>query len=448
VEKRWPDDADGEPHDEGEIIGEALYDLRKALQTKLGDGPGFEQFLKVYYGVMQRSADIPSTYPEALVADDDDGDLSNGTPNQCEINTTFALHGLTDPAVTIGLAPPVRDGNAISFTVHAPLASQCAPPTVMGATLTWAVQGGTQADIPLASAGDTWSAQIPDQADGTVVNYHVTVTMTDGSKVTYPQNPADPEYQMYVGTTKTIQCFDFETGLANWTHNATPAQRDEWQAGPPMGLGGDPQTAHGGANVLGIDLDNDGIYRDSTSQWVVSPDIDLQGYKSVHLQYWRWLNVEDGTYDQAQIFANDKSVWVNRGSAMNSATELNHTDKEWRFQDVDLTSAVAGGGPLKLKFQLDSDQGLELGGWTVDDVCIVAAKSASLCGNGEVDYGETCDDGNRTNGDGCSAECLLEGGGGGDNGGCCSSTRDPRGAIVLSVLTVGVVLRRRRRARR
>ncbi|MCA9528428.1 MAG: hypothetical protein KC549_19220 [Myxococcales bacterium] len=35
------------------------------------------------------------------------------------------------------------------------------------------------------------------------------------------------------------------------------------------------------------------------------------------------------------------------------------------------------------------------------------------CGNGQVDDGEQCDDGNQVDGDGCSAECQREGGGGG-----------------------------------
>lgn len=34
-----------------------------------------------------------------------------------------------------------------------------------------------------------------------------------------------------------------------------------------------------------------------------------------------------------------------------------------------------------------------------------------VCGDGHVDEGEQCDDGNRTNGDGCSSECEIECGG-------------------------------------
>ena len=70
---------------------------------------GFNQFLKIYYGVMQRAADIPSTYAEALVADDDNGDLADGTPNLCEIDAAFALHGLADTAAAFSFQPPTRD---------------------------------------------------------------------------------------------------------------------------------------------------------------------------------------------------------------------------------------------------------------------------------------------------------------------------------------------------
>src|SRR3989344_2998812 len=34
----------------------------------------------------------------------------------------------------------------------------------------------------------------------------------------------------------------------------------------------------------------------------------------------------------------------------------------------------------------------------------------SNCGNGVIDYGEQCDDGNNKNGDGCTAACVKEAG--------------------------------------
>src|SRR5206468_2202505 len=122
-----------------------------------------------------------------------------------------------------------------------------------------------------------------------------------------------PKYQYYIGTVTKIACFDFEAGIGEWTHTATTAAKDEWEAGMPMGLGGDPKTAHGGNSVLGIDLgaagNMDGQYRGSMTTSAESPVIDLMGNTNVHLQYYRWLNSEDGAYDPASIFANDMEVW-------------------------------------------------------------------------------------------------------------------------------------------
>jgi len=444
VEKKWPDDADGEVHDEGEIIGEALWDLRKGLQAKLGMGAGEDRTLKIYYGIMQRASDIPTSYAEALVADDDDGDLTNGTPNQCEINAAFAPHGLADPTVTLGLEPPKRDGYKVSITIHPSSQSSCPPPSVTSATLTWTPKTGFGGEIPLAASGDTWSANIPTQPDGSVLTYHVTVTLSDGSSLTYPQNKADPEYQMYVGNVEKIWCADFEAGLGDWTVGGSPSTRVEWQAGAPMGIAGDPKAAYAGMNVLGTDLGgDDGLYSPRTTQFAESPEIDLKGNTAVRLQYYRWLNVEDGVYDPATISVNDQIVWQNKTSPDQMSAGVSHTDKEWRFQDVDLATNTST-GKVKLKFQIVSDQGFELGGWNMDEVCLVIAGPPSQnCGNGNVDDGEACDDTNTTDGDGCSATCQLETGE--EDGGCCSAGTNPAGPLALSLLTIGLVIRRRRR---
>jgi cysteine-rich repeat protein len=459
VEKKWPDDADGEPHDEGEIIGEALYDLRKALQTKYGDAAGFTRFLTLYYGVMQRSVDIPSSYAAALVADDDNGNLADGVPDQCAIDTTFALHGLANTAAAFHFQPPTRTNNTVSLTFNAPSNGnpECPPPTVSNVTLSWKLQGTTGAatDVPLTASGTTYSGDIPAQAAGSTVLYHVTIALSDGTHVAFPDNKADPDYQMYIGAVTTIECFDFENGFGDWTHTATPANRDEWEVGPPLGLGGDPATAHGGANVLGVDLSKDGQYRGGVKESATSPAIDLMGYTNVHLQYYRWLDSEDAAYDPASIIVNGSKMFENFASPGMPTTTVDFTDKEWRFADVDLSgvATAAAGGPLTLTFEQDSDRGINMGGWTVDDVCIVALADSNpaLCGNNTIDPGEQCDDGNTAAGDGCSAMCQPEttacadGSTSCGGGGCCSTSRDPSGAVVLSLFTVGLVLRRRRR---
>ena len=439
VKKTWPTSSN-EVHDNGEIIGETFWDLRTALQAKLGTTAGFAQYIKIYYSIMQRASDIPTTaYPEALAADDDDGDLTNGTPNECEINAAFAAHHIAD--MTSELAPPSRDGFTISLSGMLPANSLCPGPPVTSVSMDWRLRGSTAATIALTETDQTFSGVIPTQPDGSVVEYKVTATFADGSTVSFPENPADPFYQFYVGTVQPLWCADFESGAADWTHTATPAINDEWEAGMPMGLGGDPLAAHGGTSVFGIDLTKNGTYEPSTTTTATSPQIDLMGNRDVRLQFYRWLNVEDGFYDHATIAVNGTNVWANFRSLSSPSTEINHTDKEWRFVDLDLSSH-APDGTLTLTFGLQSDEGINMSGWTLDDVCIVVPDSTSVCGNGRLEASETCDDGNTTNGDGCSSTCQTEG----DNGGCCSTGTSPAGPLSLGVVIGGVLLRRRRKA--
>ncbi|MBI4820518.1 MAG: DUF4215 domain-containing protein [Deltaproteobacteria bacterium] len=188
---------------------------------------------------------------------------------------------------------------------------------------------------------------------------------------------------------------------------------DDWQWGPPMSFpaSGDPTTAYSGGNVMGNDLGQgsrgDGRYVSNTTSALLSPPVDVAGYGNVHLQYRRWLTVEDGLNDQARIFSNDTLLWQNlatpRADDPLYQVLVNHIDREWRFQDLDLTPTVVD-GKVRLRFQLTSNRRRSYGGWTIDSFCVVALP---VCGNGATEPGETCDDGNTNDGDGCTTTCQL-----------------------------------------
>jgi cysteine-rich repeat protein len=63
---------------------------------------------------------------------------------------------------------------------------------------------------------------------------------------------------------------------------------------------------------------------------------------------------------------------------------------------------VCGNG--RLDAGEECDDGNQIGG----DGCSATCANENPCGNGTIDAGEQCDDGNRTDGDGCDATCLLE----------------------------------------
>lgn len=443
-EAKWPDDKSESPHATGEIIGGALWDMRKALIEKLGPTAGVAQTLKLYYAVMQRAATIDVSFVEVLAADDDDGNLSNGTPNECALIAAFKPHGLVDIAALTGASAPTRDGFKLTVAMDAAVPTRCAAPAIVSAQVQWKVRGdlAAQGNFQLAAAATGWTGEIPTQATGKVVQYRVTVTFADGNLVVYPSNRADPFYEFAVGDGKVIWCSDFEDGSDGWVSTGN------WSVGASGAGAYDPKTPFAGVGMYGLNLTGDGSYRARATTKAQSPDVDVAGYDNVHLRYRRWLTIEDGFYDQAKIVVNGATVWTNRASSSDPGTNgVQHQDTEWRFHDVEVTSQ-AKSGKIKLSFELTADEGLEYGGWNIDDVCLVGntADIVASCGNGSVEASEACDDGNTVDGDGCSASCLSEG----SDGGCAAT--GGRGAtgglwagllLALGFVTARVTRRRR-----
>lgn len=410
----WPEDV-GEPHTTGIIIGGTLWDLRKALITKLGEEAGIERADFLWYQAIRRSSDIPSSYAEVLAGDDDDGNLMNGTPNQCEINEAFARHGLADPSqVGPPLGTPVVNGEVITVPV-ATGGPACPGSTIGAMTLKWQLRGNPQVSgtVALTQVAAGYEAAIPPQAPGSVLQYQLEVTLGSGDLIRYPDNAADPWYERFVGEVTPLYCTDFETDPgSDFTHALLAGQAgqgaDDWIWGTPAGTAGsgDPSSAYSGTQVYGNDLGGgnfNGKYQPGKTNALTGPRIDVQGHTNVRLQYRRWLTVEDGDFDQARITSNGAVVWSNfvTGTGRGST---HHEDKEWRFHDVDLSATIQDGA-VQVAFVLQSDAGLEFGGWTVDDFCVVAFDEVTTCGNGQLDGAEACDDGNQVSGDGCENDC-------------------------------------------
>jgi uncharacterized protein (TIGR03382 family) len=455
--KVWPDDTTGEVHDDGEIIAQTLWDTRKGLVAAMGAGPGAALADDLYYAIIQRASDIPSSYAEAVAADDDDGDLSNGTPHKCIIDDAFALHGLADGS-SVGaasLAPPTLSGLTLSITLDGGTSGACPPPPATGAVATWRLRSNpaTTGTVTFTGGATNLTATLPSQADGTVLQYQVAVSFEDGSTQTFPNNAADPWYETYIGPVTQLWCTDLEGDPVadGWVLGG------DFEWGAPTGAGGDPESAFSGGNVIGNDLSTDGSYEPNQSNTLTSPAIAIEGqWDSIRLQYRRWLGVEDAEYDHAIIQIDGAEKWRNLQTG-GGATQ--HRDREWRFQDVDITGEAADGS-VTLTFKLDSDGGLEFGGWNMDQVCVVAAGAGS-CGDGLLSSVEECDDGNTDDGDGCAADCTVEGGGGPDagpggggdddsgddsgtpTGGCCSTSGGAGGSLALGLLTLLAVRRRR-----
>ncbi len=414
----YPADVKASTHQTGRIIGGALWDLRQRLLAQLGPDEGRRAIEQIFVGVLRRASDLPSSYVAALTADDDDGDLGNGTPHGCAIELAFGRHGLAGPGFrTTALRAEDAGGLDVAVAVDVPGGTACPPPRVTDMTLTWRAGGGAPAELAMTADGATWRGAIPPQPDGTVVAYQIAARVDDGQLAILPDNPADPWSQRLAGEAAPIWCERFDARPA-WM----VAGADEWQWAAPPGGGGDPSAAFTGVAVLGTALGGGGRYRRQLDTRIETPPIDASGYERVHLQLRRWLTVEDAAFDRAAISVGGAEVWAN---ASGDGGTLDHVDREWRFADVDVTPHA--GAATILAWSLRSDVSNERGGWNLDDVCLVGFGGLPRCGDASPGGDEACED---------------------EAGGCCRAGGGPAGPLSLS-LGVGLALwaahRRRRR---
>jgi hypothetical protein len=180
------------------------------------------------------------------------------------------------------------------------------------------------------------------------------------------------------------------------------------------------------------------------------------------------LEVEDSQFDKARITVDGGQAWLNTTANRGDSSSLHHIDREWRFHDVRV-SGFTQGHQIRVAFELASDAGLEMSGWAVDDLCVVANPN-SICGDGVLTGTEACDDGDRNGNrpNTCRTWCqkarcgdrIVDDGEECDHGlggspectsmcaslvesGCCSSTSRPHG-LVLAALVAVLLMRRRR----
>ncbi|MEK9138268.1 MAG: T9SS type A sorting domain-containing protein, partial [Bacteroidota bacterium] len=197
----------GQVHNDGLIIGGAFWDLRVA--TSLATARYLSHFAK--YGTPD-DADLGTAYGEwfveTLVADDDDGNLGNGTPHITQISNAFGAHGIGSALffqrsfLHIPLASTYDTTNAypVVFELEgAPIPGGGPDSARVHYTLNSFQTTQTLAATPIGQT--TYRAYIPAQHGGTVVKYYITAyDRLSNTRFTFPTGaPATSSYGFLVG---------------------------------------------------------------------------------------------------------------------------------------------------------------------------------------------------------------------------------------------------------
>ena len=96
-----------------------------------------------------------------------------------------------------------------------------------------------------------------------------------------------------------------------------------------------------------------------------------------------------------------------------TGTDGGQVGGSWGQSQVNLSGIAGPGDSVVFRFDFGVDGCNGVVGWYVDDVQVYSCEGeggGGLCGNSVLDPGEQCDDGNSSNGDGCSDTCQVESG--------------------------------------
>ncbi len=239
---RYPYDLIGEGHHDGQILSGAFWDLREATSLELVRRLAHE----ARYGLPDDVDDglaFGEWFIETLVADDDDGDLSNGTPHAVEIITAFDAHNI---------GPGLLLRNNLTHTPHPDTDDTLSGYTIDFCFDQQAMMGGELQDVqvlyvinrrsamigvPAQSQGNgCYRAVIPAQARGSIVSYQFSARDAR-TQQEYRFGPEGDALRFYVFLVDYMTLFadDFESDKG-WTVGSPDdkAVQGKWERGDPV----------------------------------------------------------------------------------------------------------------------------------------------------------------------------------------------------------------------
>lgn len=223
--------------------------------------------------------------------------------------------------------------------------------------------GGEFASVPLAAVGGgLYEAVLPPLACDDTPEFYLSAEGSVSGLITVP---AGAPATTFSATPGEFVAFYEETMDANpgWTFQSN------WAYGTPTGQGGqyggpDPTSGYTGTKVYGYNLSGD--YENSMPEkHLTTTPINCSGRDNVHLSFYRWLGVEQPTYDHAYLrVSTNGTTWT---TIWQNAAEI--ADTAWTYQQFDISQYAAGQATVYLRWTMGTtDSSWQYCGWNIDDV--------------------------------------------------------------------------------
>jgi Zn-dependent metalloprotease len=387
----YPEDWTGESHNDGLIISGALWNLREALAPRISYCDSLFHFAR--YGL---SGNYQDYLVDMIIYDDDDDNLFNLTPNWHAILDNFALHGIYPlDAINISHTPlddmaEMPDSIAVTATITCTL-TPYNPDSMFVYYKT--SEAGAFIPVRLDSTGNTneFSAMIPAQPAGTIIEYFISVKDISGRVVLSPSTAPHPTYFFVVGQLSD-QFSDSLEHASGWTIGAPDddATTGVWERVDPIGTYADsdpnypyqPEDDHTPAPGIYCYItgqqpsgnpDNGANDVDGGVTSLTTPVYDMSGYENAIIEYFRWFTTSRNVDDTflVQISGDGGTTWQ-------PVELLTTTENYWKRSRFLVSQLLTQRNQVRLRFSA-ADRGtgsIVEGG--IDDVTLYSIASTGI----------------------------------------------------------------------
>lgn len=381
--KVYPIHIVGETHADGEIIAGAWWDTYMLLGQDMD--LTMQLFAEAYPGLQaaafngQEGVAFRDVLIDVLQADDDDADITNGTPNGAAIVEAFAIHGITllsnvDLQHTAWEEAPAEEQIALAANVNVSFPFNT---YMSGVRAFYRINNeNTWQDVLMANtAGSQWSASIPAQPQGTVIAYYLAIEDIFGNLSSVEPIGAaleDPNLPYFILVGMEVNATEdgddiselgfFNSGIASdnattgeWTWDI-PIGSYETTSGQSQLVQPDHQHTPGGAfcwvtgNATSASAGLGENDVDGGTTTLMSSTIDLSIYDEPVITYWRWYTNDPpgganpgADWWQVYISNNNGADWV-------AVEDTKTSERNWRRMAFRVSDHVEPSAQFKIKF--------------------------------------------------------------------------------------------------
>jgi len=384
---RYPEDLNGSGHHDGQIIAGFIWDSRENLIASLGEAVAEPLIAEIWQ--FGRKMGKPMTQPDQVywtfVADDDDGDLTNGTAHYMDLCDAADHHGFDCLPLTPGVhfshselweQTPTRDAYEVTATAWSTEGNVIPGSVVMH----WRVNGGGWMDVPMTPTGDPdeFTANIPEQSLGEYIEYYLEGEDDLGYGGTGPEGAPANLWDFQI-----VTYYDALEAESGWVIGADDddAVRGVWERVDPTGTAAAPSddsTPFPGTHCFITDQHDgdEGGWQgesdiDGGKTTLFSPVYDVTGSATIAtLKYRRWYSTDTGNNGGEDPWV--VSISNDAGDTWVEIENTTASDRSWLVVEVDLFTHFPEPESLQVMFEA-SDYGtnaiVEAG---VDDLSIIA----------------------------------------------------------------------------